>query len=98
MANHFGSFRRRATHKLPRPRDCESLEPRIVLSATAATASALVAQPLTTAMSNGDPLATAAAATSYPGGVTVTPTQVITENDTIPRLVANPTIMNLRSG
>ena len=42
--------------------------------------------------------ASSATTTTYSGGVTVTPTQVITEGDTIPRFVADPTITNIRSG
>ena len=36
--------------------------------------------------------------TSYPGGVTVSDTQIITEQDTIPRFAANPTATSIKSG
>src|SRR6476619_6133764 len=51
------------------------------------------------------PLATPAAAPSassingtYSGGVSVLPTLIVTQNEVIPRFVANPTISSVRSG
>ncbi len=38
------------------------------------------------------------AVTSYPGGVTVSDTQIFTETDTIPRFAANPTVTSVKSG
>lgn len=71
-----------------RIRSCpfEALEHRIVLNAApiAAAAAAPGSAPL--------------ASVSYSGGVTVTSSQIITEDATIPRFEASPTITSVRSG
>jgi len=78
---------------------CEPLEIRALLSvagevqpiSSESTATAIVASPAAASMDDGM------------GGMdsmqaTVTPTQIITESDTIPRFAAQPTITNVRGG
>jgi hypothetical protein len=88
------------TRRIRQPfRHCkyEPLEDRIVLSA------ALDSQSV---VSNTSPPSTAAAFSSvsplatvlYPGGVAVTNSQIVTETETIPRFVAQPTITSVASG
>ena len=80
----------------PRGRRCqlESLEDRVVLSGSTGVVS-LVDDSQGLAIAG---LALPGAAVTYPGGVTVTDTQIITQNETIPRFVAQPTITTIRSG
>jgi hypothetical protein len=89
--------RDRKTRRSNRQCGYEPLENRIVLSATA----------LAGAPTPLGPLLPDAQVAGIPGGavgvpshsvVTVTSSQIITESETIPRFVANPTITNIRSG
>ncbi len=99
MGIDFLSTSTRRKSKLP-IRSCsfEPLEHRIALSVSAgadagsaSTTGALIA-------AAAAPAASPLASVSYSGGVTVTNSQIITESDTIPRFVANPTITNIKSG
>jgi hypothetical protein len=91
----------RKTAQRVRRCQCEPLEHRILLSATAdvqaayANASAALlataASPVISMMGPFDGV-------SYPGGVTVTNSEILTENESIPRFAAQPTIINVHSG
>jgi len=72
----------------------EPLEPRVVLDGATSPAQQAIA------LAPGvELLATAAHDMAmFPGGVTVTDTQILTESETIPRFGANPTITAARSG
>ncbi len=77
----------------------EALEVRNLLSAAVpeppaaiATDESAMVEPLAADVLNDDQ------SISYPGGVTVTPTEIRTLADTIPRFVAQPTITTVRSG
>jgi len=80
----------------PRVRNCqlESLEARVVLSGS--TSGALLGDAPQTVITGE--YAHSAASVNYPGGVIVTDTQILTEHETIPRFVAQPTISTLRGG
>jgi len=72
-----------------------SLEPLEVRAMLSATADSPLASPLQDQdVAAAQPLASV----SYPGGVTVTDTQILTETEVIPRFAASPTNTNIRSG
>ena len=76
---------------------CELLESRIVLN-SGAVLPALVAGAPSSTDEDTPSVVSAAAGVSYPGGVTVTATQIITQEEVIPRFAATPTITAARSG
>ena len=80
----------------PHGRRChlEPLEARVVLSGSTGVLSLI--DDSQAVMVAG--LVSPSAAVTYPGGVTVTDTQIITQSETIPRFVAQPTISTIRSG
>jgi hypothetical protein len=86
---------RTAPRPVARLTSFESLEYRIALSVSELTAATSVdVQPLMD-MPDEDPHADHQ---MYPGGVMVTPTEIHTEHDVIPRFAADPTNMTVRSG
>jgi hypothetical protein len=91
----FSPFgRRSASRPAARHARCESLESRIALTATASALETLedIATPL---MMEHDPHE---GHVMYPGGVMVTPTEIHTHNEIIPRFAAQPTISSVRNG
>ena len=72
----------------------EPLEPRIVLDGAMSPADQATALASGIEMLAGD----MHDEMMYPGGVTVTDTQILTESEIIPRFAANPTIIASRSG
>lgn len=73
---------------------CEPLECRIVLSTVAETPLSIDVEANYETLLDADH----SPGHHYPGGVVVTDTQIITETEIIPRFVAQPTIMSVRSG
>lgn len=95
MNSEFFSFgRRSASRPAPRQARSEFLESRIAFTATAIAPETLedIATPL--AMDH-DPHE---GHVMYPGSVMVTPTEVHTHNEIIPRFAAQPTLRSVRSG
>jgi len=91
----FSPFGRRSgSRPSARLARCESLESRIALSATAVTSETLEDLVTPLAMDH-DPHDEHM---MYPGGVMVTPTEIHTHTDIIPRFAASPTISSMRSG
>ncbi len=91
----FSRRLQRSVQTILRTRALELLEPRIALTASADVTSNA---PALAALATTGPTASPLATVSYPGGVTVTSTQILTEEDIIPRFVANPTVTSIKSG
>ncbi|REK11180.1 MAG: hypothetical protein DWQ37_14705 [Planctomycetota bacterium] len=85
----FFSLRRRSQVRARRPL-LEPLESRIALSAVAPDVDQLTSD----SASHHHPVT----GIEYPGGVTVTDTEIHTHSDVFPRFAAEPTITNVRSG
>ncbi len=78
---------------------CETLESRAMLSTAASDPPpAFGVASLAGVDDYGDAPLQDAAVTTYPGGVTVTDTEIITPTDAIPRFAAEPTISAIRTG
>lgn len=82
-------------------RQCQSeaLESRIAFTATADTSTlADLIQPLSAQMAHEEMSGEHDGHQMYDGGVMITPTEIHTHNEIIPRFAANPTITAIRSG